>query len=69
MPHTETIVTGPLQLAPASTERVKARFTGDFFNFFNHPADVQPNTTTGLVDLSRQVNAPRIIQFSLRLEW
>jgi len=51
------------------TERVKVRFTSDFFNFFNHPVDPQPNTTTGLVDLSQQVNAPRIIQFSLRLEW
>jgi hypothetical protein len=50
-------------------ERYKARFTADFFNFFNHPVDVVPNATTGLQDLSRQANAPRIIQFSLRFEW
>ena len=56
-------------------ERVKLRFTADFFNVFNHPVNYLPgvgndlNLTTGLLDLSRQVNDPRIIQFSLRLEW
>jgi hypothetical protein len=56
-------------------ERVKLRFTADFFNFFNHPINYLPgatqdlNTTTGLLDLSRQVNDPRILQFSLRLEF
>lgn len=51
------------------TERVRTRITADFFNVFNHPVDFAPNDTTGLVDLSRQQNDPRIIQFSLRLEW
>ncbi len=57
------------------TERVRLRFTADFFNVFNHPEDYLPgvgndlNLTTGLLDLSRQVNDPRILQFSLRLEW
>jgi hypothetical protein len=51
------------------TERVKARFSADFFNFFNHPVDGNPSTTTGLQDLSVQANEPRIIQFSLRLDW
>ena len=51
------------------TERMKIRFTSDFFNFFNHPNDRGPNATTGLQDLSQQTNEPRIIQFSLRLEW
>jgi len=50
-------------------ERVKLRFTADFFNAFNHPNDLNPNKTTGLVDLSKQTNDPRIIQFSARLEW
>ena len=36
------------------TERFKMRFSADFFNVFNHPNNVYPNTTTGLVDLSRQ---------------
>jgi len=50
-------------------ERVDTRFAADFFNAFNHPNDVAPNTTTGLQDLSRQLNDPRIIQFSLRVQW
>ncbi len=51
------------------TERVKLRFSADFFNAFNHPNDAVPDTTTGLQDLSTQTNDPRIIQFSLRLSW
>jgi hypothetical protein len=51
------------------SERVKARFTADFFNFFNHPVNVNPDGTTGLQDLSVQANEPRIIQFSLRIDW
>jgi hypothetical protein len=51
------------------TEAVKVRFTADFFNFFNHPNDLPPDPTTGLQDLSRQPNAPRILQFSLRVQW
>ena len=50
-------------------ERVNTRFTADFFNVFNHPLDLAPNDTTGLQDLSRQANDPRIIQFSLRVEF
>jgi hypothetical protein len=51
------------------TENVRTRFTADFFNAFNHPVDVAPNSTTGLQDLSTQANDPRIIQLSVRLEW
>ncbi len=50
-------------------ERARLRFTADFFNFFNHPVDAAPNATTGLQDLSVQANSPRIIQFSLRLDF
>jgi hypothetical protein len=57
-------------------EGATARFAVDFFNAFNHPVDVGPgdpvpgfSTTTGLQDLSRQLNDPRIIQFSLRVQW
>lgn len=50
-------------------ERVRARFTADFFNAFNHLVDVAPNASTGLQDLSTQNNSPRIIQFSLRVEF
>jgi hypothetical protein len=51
------------------TERIKLRFTSDFFNVTNHPTNKDPNGSTGLVDLSQQANDPRIIQFSLRLEF
>jgi len=51
------------------TESGNIRFTADFFNAFNHPNDVAPNTTTGLQNLSVQANTPRTIQFSLRVEW
>jgi hypothetical protein len=58
------------------SERLRLRFTADFFNVFNHPVDYLAGTgqqdlnrNTGLLDLSRQVNDPRIIQFSLRLEF
>jgi hypothetical protein len=50
-------------------ERFKLRLTGDFFNAFNHPTDLAPDPGTGLQDLSRQANDPRIIQFSARIEW
>ncbi len=45
------------------------RFTADLFNAFNHPNDVNPNTTTGLQNLGVQANGPRTIQLSLRAEW
>ncbi len=51
------------------TEDISVRLTADAFNAFNAPMDVNPNSTTGLQDLSRQSNQPRIIQFSLRLNW
>jgi hypothetical protein len=51
------------------TEKVRVRLTADFFNALNHPVDGNPNTTTGLQDLSTQANSPRIIQFSMRVEW
>src|SRR3954454_4151722 len=50
-------------------ERLKLRFTADFFNFFNHPNDPNPNGTTGLQDLSQQTKEPRIVQFSARIQW
>jgi len=50
-------------------EVVNLRFTADFFNAFNHPNDIDPNSTSGLQDLNQQANDPRIIQFSLRLDF
>jgi hypothetical protein len=51
------------------TETKVLRFTADAFNVLNHPNDLNPNSTTGLIDLSQSANDPRIIQFSLRLDF
>ena len=48
-------------------EHVKVRFTADFFNVLNHPTNNNPNSSTGLIDLSTQANDPRLIQFSLHV--
>jgi hypothetical protein len=50
-------------------ERANIRFTADFFNAFNHPNDIDPNSVTGLQNLDFQRNDARIIQFSLRVDW
>lgn len=51
------------------TEKIRLQFAADFFNAFNHPVDLDPNSTTGLQDLSQQANAPRVIQLRARLTW
>ena len=51
------------------TEDMKLRFTADFFNFFNHPNNGNPNNTSGLVNLGVQSNEPRTLQLSLRLDF
>ena len=48
-------------------ERLKIRFTADFFNVFNHPTNHSPNASTDLIDLSTQANSPRLMQFSLHV--
>jgi hypothetical protein len=48
-------------------ENLNLRFTADFFNLPNHPALSNPNATSGKI--TGQANGPRIIQFSLRLEF
>jgi hypothetical protein len=53
----------------AYRERYRMLVSGDFFNVFNHPNNLTPNTTTGLIDLSQQSNAARIIQLSARFEF
>jgi hypothetical protein len=51
------------------TEHIRLRMSGDFFNVFNHPLLNNPNSTTGLINLSSQPNSPRIIQIGARLEF
>lgn len=53
----------------ALAERWKLRLSGDFFNCFNHPNDINPDPKTGLVNLGQQANDPRIIQIGARLEF
>jgi hypothetical protein len=52
-----------------NSDDIKLRVTADFFNVFNHPNDPDPDRITGLVNLGRQINEPRTIQLSLRLDW
>jgi hypothetical protein len=51
------------------TETKSLRLTADAFNVLNHPNYINPNLTTGWIDLSQSANDPRIIQFSLRLDF
>jgi hypothetical protein len=65
------------------TERVVLAFRADFFNIFNHPAFMDPAASgygtstgnTGEVDvvgssaITSTLNGPRVIQFSLKLEF
>lgn len=51
------------------SENVRLRFTADAFNVFNHPNNVDPDPTTGLIPLNVSASDPRTIQFSLRLDF
>ena len=51
------------------SERTEGAVHGGLFQLFNHPNDPNPNSTTGLQDLSQQTNEPRIVQFSARIQW
>jgi hypothetical protein len=50
-------------------EAMRLQLALDVFNVTNSPMDAAPNTTTGLQDLSIQVNDPRIIQLRARFSW
>ncbi len=76
-PNARNFLQGPgawnqdLSLYKAFTikERYKLRMAGDFFNAFNHPNDINPNNTTGLINLGQQTNAARIIQLSAKFDF
>lgn len=50
-------------------EKYRVRIAGDFFNAFNHPNDVNPNTTTGLIPMNQQSNGARVIQLSAKFDF
>jgi outer membrane receptor protein involved in Fe transport len=50
-------------------ESMRLQLAVDFFNMTNSPMDPSPDLTTGLQDLSTQINDPRIIQLRLRFSW
>jgi hypothetical protein len=50
-------------------EDLELRLTADFFNVLNHPNDIDPNWTTGLVNRGISANIPRTIQLSVRFDW
>ena len=54
--------------AIAIREAVFLRFNADFFNVLNHPGLSQPGSN-GILSVQNSQNAPRVLQFTLRLTW
>ena len=50
-------------------ERFKLRLNMDFFNVFNMPGTPMPNASTGIISLQNSDNAPRTLQWTMRLNW
>jgi hypothetical protein len=51
------------------TERLKLRVNMDAFNLFNMPGTTLPDPETGILSLRNSSNAPRQLQWTLRLSW
>jgi len=51
------------------TERVKLRLNMDAFNVFNMPGTPMPDAATGILSLRTSNNAPRQLQWTLRLNF
>ena len=62
-------VSGSLFKVIALNDRFKLRFNMDFFNVFNHPGTPLPNPETGIISLQNSNNAPRQLQWTVRLSW
>jgi hypothetical protein len=50
-------------------ERFRLRLNMDFFNLLNMPGVTMPNSSTGILSLQSSNNAPRQLQWTLRLTW
>jgi hypothetical protein len=53
-------------------ENLNVQFRAEFFNAFNHPTFAAPDnvaTDAGFGEVSNQFNNPRLIQFSLRINY
>jgi hypothetical protein len=50
-------------------ERLKLRLNMDFFNVLNMPGVRLPDAGTGILSLQNSNNAPRQLQWTLRLNW
>jgi hypothetical protein len=53
----------------AINERVKLRLNMDAFNVFNMPGNQLPDANTGILSLRNSNNAPRQLQWTLRLSF
>ncbi len=50
-------------------ERLRLRLNMDFFNVLNMPGTGLPNATTGIISMQNSTNAPRQLQWTVRLNW
>ena len=50
-------------------ERLNLRVNMDFFNVLNRPGMALPNATTGIISMQNSTNAPRQLQWTVRLNW
>jgi hypothetical protein len=67
-PWAWTVNTSLFKVIPIN-DRLKLRFNMDFFNVFNHPGTPLPNPDTGIISLQNSNNAPRQLQWTVRLNW
>jgi hypothetical protein len=66
---------GVAKAFPLVTDRISMKFRADAFNVFNHPtfalpaSDITDETGSPFGQINGQANAPRVLQFALRVEF
>jgi hypothetical protein len=66
---------GVAKAFPLVTDRISMKFRADAFNVFNHPtfalpaSDITDELGTPFGQINSQANAPRVLQFALRVEF